>query len=128
MTFRVIYEREPDGWWVASVPEVQGCHTQGRTISQARRRLKEALAVSTSARTSNAAKFAEEFVLPRGVMRDLDTLREMKKRVTQTRREMSKIERRVLKSLRDEVQLGQRDAGELLGVSFQRVHQLEAGD
>jgi predicted RNase H-like HicB family nuclease len=43
---RATFERDADGWWVASVPSVPGCHTQGRTLAQARERLKEALAVS----------------------------------------------------------------------------------
>jgi predicted RNase H-like HicB family nuclease len=44
-TYRVIYERDEDGWWVAEVPEVAGCHTQGRTIEQARERILDALSL-----------------------------------------------------------------------------------
>ena len=42
-TYAVIYERDEDGWWVADVPGVPGCHTQGRTIEQARERILDAL-------------------------------------------------------------------------------------
>src|SRR5687767_2512437 len=42
-SYRVTYERDPAGWWVAAVREVPGCHTQGRTLAQARRRIREAL-------------------------------------------------------------------------------------
>src|SRR5438094_181331 len=45
MTYRVIYERDESGRWVASVSGVRGCHTQGRTIDQARRRIREALSL-----------------------------------------------------------------------------------
>src|ERR1700716_316638 len=31
-TYRVAYERDESGWWVASVRGVRGCHTQGRTV------------------------------------------------------------------------------------------------
>jgi predicted RNase H-like HicB family nuclease len=41
-TYTVIYERDEEGWWVAEVPEVPGCHTQGRTIEQARERILDA--------------------------------------------------------------------------------------
>jgi predicted RNase H-like HicB family nuclease len=41
--YRVRYTRDESGWWQASVPDVQGCHTQGRTIEEARRRVREAL-------------------------------------------------------------------------------------
>jgi predicted RNase H-like HicB family nuclease len=39
----VAYERDDSGWWVASIREVRGCHSQGRTIDEARRRVREAL-------------------------------------------------------------------------------------
>jgi predicted RNase H-like HicB family nuclease len=41
--YRVAYERDEAGWWVASVRGVRGCHTQGRTVDEARRRIREAL-------------------------------------------------------------------------------------
>lgn len=41
--YRVAYERDESGWWVASVNGVRGCHTQGRTVDEARRRIREAL-------------------------------------------------------------------------------------
>ena len=42
-TYRVAYERDASGWWVASVRGVRGCHTQGRTVDEARRRIIEAM-------------------------------------------------------------------------------------
>jgi predicted RNase H-like HicB family nuclease len=44
-TFTVIYERDEAGWWVVEVPDVPGCHTQGRTIEQARERILDALSL-----------------------------------------------------------------------------------
>ncbi len=44
-TYTVVYERDEDGWWVAEVPEVPGCHAQGRTIDQARERILDALSL-----------------------------------------------------------------------------------
>jgi predicted RNase H-like HicB family nuclease len=43
-TYTVAYERDEDRLWVASIEALPGCHTQGRTIEQARRRIREALA------------------------------------------------------------------------------------
>ena len=43
MKYTAVYEREPDGWWVVDIPQVRGCHSQGRTIEQARERVREAL-------------------------------------------------------------------------------------
>ena len=42
-SYRVAYERDESGWWVATVRGVRGCHTQGRTVDEARRRIREAL-------------------------------------------------------------------------------------
>jgi predicted RNase H-like HicB family nuclease len=41
--YTVDYVRSDDGWWTASVREVRGAHTQGRSIAQARRRVRQAL-------------------------------------------------------------------------------------
>ena len=37
-TYNVDYERDETGQWMASVRELAGCHTQGRTVAEARRR------------------------------------------------------------------------------------------
>ena len=42
-SYRVAYERDESGWWVATVRGVRGCHTQGRTVDEAQRRIREAL-------------------------------------------------------------------------------------
>ena len=44
-TYTVVYERDEEDWWVAEVPEVPGCHTQGRIIEQARERILDALSL-----------------------------------------------------------------------------------
>jgi predicted RNase H-like HicB family nuclease len=38
-TYHVGYERDEAGWGVASARELRGCHTQGRTVDEARRRI-----------------------------------------------------------------------------------------
>jgi predicted RNase H-like HicB family nuclease len=38
----VILERDEDGWYVASVPELRGCHTQGRTLDEVMENLRDA--------------------------------------------------------------------------------------
>jgi len=40
--FHVIY-REDDEGYIASVPSLPGCHTQGRTLAQAEARVQEAI-------------------------------------------------------------------------------------
>jgi len=49
MEFNVIIEKDEDGWYVARVPEIQGCHTQGKTIEQVIERIREAIEVCIEA-------------------------------------------------------------------------------
>ena len=43
LAFSVIYESAPEGGYVAYVPELPGCHTQGETLEEAESNLKEAI-------------------------------------------------------------------------------------
>lgn len=49
MEFNIIIEKDEEGWYVASVSEIQGCHTQGKTIPQVLERIKEAIEVCLEA-------------------------------------------------------------------------------
>jgi len=40
--FTVVLERDEDGFYVASSPALAGCHTQGRSLDQAMRRIRAA--------------------------------------------------------------------------------------
>ena len=41
--FTVVIEQDEDGIYVASVPELEGCHTQAKTLDELRERIKEAI-------------------------------------------------------------------------------------
>lgn len=41
--FNVVIERDAEGYYVASVPELRGCHTQARSLDQLLTRIKEAI-------------------------------------------------------------------------------------
>jgi predicted RNase H-like HicB family nuclease len=41
--FNVIIERDADGYFVASVPSLPGCHTQARSLDELMVRIKEAI-------------------------------------------------------------------------------------
>jgi predicted RNase H-like HicB family nuclease len=43
--FAVVVEKDEDGYCVASVPELPGCHTQARTLDELTERIKEAIEV-----------------------------------------------------------------------------------
>ena len=41
--FSVVVERDEDGYYIASVPELPGCHTQARTLDELTSRVKESI-------------------------------------------------------------------------------------
>ena len=41
--FSVVIERDSEGYYVASVPELHGCHTQARSLDKLLTRIKEAI-------------------------------------------------------------------------------------
>jgi predicted RNase H-like HicB family nuclease len=41
--FNVIIERDLDGYFVASVPNLPGCHTQAKSLDELIERIKEAI-------------------------------------------------------------------------------------
>jgi predicted RNase H-like HicB family nuclease len=45
MKFAVVVERDEDGYYVASVPELPGCHTQAKTLDELMKRVREAIEV-----------------------------------------------------------------------------------
>lgn len=41
--FSVIIERDEDGWFIATVPELPGCHTQAKSLDKLLVRAREAI-------------------------------------------------------------------------------------
>ena len=41
--FNVVIERDEDGFFVASVPALPGCHTQGKSLEELENRIAEAI-------------------------------------------------------------------------------------
>jgi predicted RNase H-like HicB family nuclease len=41
--FNVVIERDTEGYYVASVPELPGCHTQAKSLDALMRRIQEAI-------------------------------------------------------------------------------------
>jgi predicted RNase H-like HicB family nuclease len=56
--FTVVYQRVEDGWFMATVAELPGAVTQGRTLDEAREMIKEAVELLIESYRENAKKDA----------------------------------------------------------------------
>ncbi|MBV9157935.1 MAG: type II toxin-antitoxin system HicB family antitoxin [Acidobacteriaceae bacterium] len=43
--FDVVMERDAEGFYVASVPQIRGCHTQARSLDEVAKRIREAISL-----------------------------------------------------------------------------------
>jgi len=121
--YQVTYDRDASGWWVASVRGVRGCHTQGRTVDEARRRVREALSLFVDDAAS--ADFIDQVKLPLAVRKAILAYATLRKRADAEDKRASAAARRAVRALQGgKLKMSARDAAALLGLSHQRVHQL----
>ena len=45
LNFTVLIEQDEDGVYVARIPDIPGCYTQGKTVEQTMERIREAIQV-----------------------------------------------------------------------------------
>jgi predicted RNase H-like HicB family nuclease len=123
MSYVVDLDRDEVGVWVATARGVPGCHTQGRSIRQALSRMREALVVCV-----------DKDVTPDEIETRVHLPEQARLVVAQYESACTQLERdqkaahvatdRAVETLVREMSLSVRDAGEVLGLSHQRVHQL----
>lgn len=58
--FSIIVERDEEGYYVASVPTLPGCHTQARSLDKLTERIREAIELVLEVDGANAKRF--EFI------------------------------------------------------------------
>ena len=123
MKYRAVYERDDNGTWLVSAPEVKGCHTYGRTIEQARERFREALSLFVD--DADTAEITDHVQLPQKVRRQVNLALVLRQRIADSEKRMVRAQCQAVHELRAEMKLGHRDAGYILNLSHQRVQQLE---
>lgn len=122
-TIEVRYELDETGWWLATVPAIPGCHTQGRTIEQAENRIREALTLFVPAATAAKATLSANVQLPSAAKRALSSALEKRAHADALAMESQAATRSATLAL-SEVGLSLRDIGRLLGLTRQRAHQI----
>jgi antitoxin HicB len=60
VSYSVFYEQAVEGGFVAFVPALPGCHTQGETIEETENNVKEAIALYLESLTSRGEAIPEE--------------------------------------------------------------------
>lgn len=60
LSYTVIYEEDPEGGYIVSVPALPGCHTQGETIEEAEKNVKEAITVYLDSLDTHQEKITKE--------------------------------------------------------------------
>jgi predicted RNase H-like HicB family nuclease len=120
--YRVLIERDESGSWLARVPAVPGCHSHGRTLEQVRRRIREALSLWVD--EAAEAWLVEDVELPPGVSEGIRRSRDARAQAERARTEAHDCTAEAARMLVRDLRVGLRDAGDLLGLSYQRIQQI----
>ena len=124
----VRFDRDADsGWWVVRVPGIPGCLTQGRSIAEGRRRIREAMALFIDEAAAEQATLVDDVRLPGDVMRQIRLVAAQRALAERVRENANEVTRAAVKQLTRQAGLSVRDAAEMLGISYQRVQQLAGG-
>ena len=123
-TYKVVYDRDESGVWIAKVPSVPGCHSYGRTIEQARERVREALDLWV--RDASTAYLADDVRLPSHLRASVKRARVARAKAEQENERAQRTAARAATELTRDWRVSLRDAGEVLGLSRQRIQQLTA--
>lgn len=121
--YTVHYEPAGEGWWLATVPACDGCLTQGKSLRQTRKRIREALSLFVD--DAETAELVDRMKLPAALEKSVEAYREARKAHEAAERAYAKKLAGAAKRL-GKSGLSTRDAAEILEISQQRVSQLRA--
>jgi predicted RNase H-like HicB family nuclease len=126
-SYQAHYALDETGWWLATIAAIPGCHTQGRTLEQAEKRLREALSLFISARAAAGVRLVARVALSPNASRKLLAATTKRNAANALAKQSQDATRAAARTLaRDGLSL--RDVGRLLSVTRQRAHQLVSGN
>lgn len=128
LTFKAVFEPDGSGWH-AHIPSVRGCRTWGRNLTQARRNIREALATCADVfddpdRVSRDAEIVEDIRISDDARRELRRYAQARARARTAEEDEKAAARSAARALTRKAGVSLRDAGELLGLSYERVRQV----
>lgn len=124
--YTVTYERDESGWWFASVAAVPGCHTQGRTIQEAERRISEALGLFVD--DADEVELERDVKLPGDLEEALEDYRTAREELERAQVASSEAAEKVAGELSSRLNLSVRDMTNFLDLSHQRIQQIIAAE
>ncbi|MGP3947185.1 type II toxin-antitoxin system HicB family antitoxin [Streptomyces sp. 7N604] len=118
--YRVIARRAGD-WWALEVPDLPGVFSQAKRLEKADDAAREAIAVMLDVEPDKIEVQVEPVLSPaaREVLQEVEQAQQATRKAADEERRVMQRAAAVL--TRD---LSQRDAGKIMGLSFQRVSQL----
>src|SRR5262245_34525675 len=122
--YRVVYERDESKHWIATVPSVKGCHTYGRSINEARTRIREALALFVD--DAETAELVDDIKLPAAARKVIVQQQRARQLAEREQDKATAVIAKAVVLLTGSFGLSARDAGEVLGLSHQRIQQVSA--
>ena len=124
---KVVFEPDQDGWWSVSIPDLAGVRSDGRTLEEARRRVREALALADDLGWDDskaaAVEFIEDIRLPAEIRELLDDRTKALAALATASELVEKSTTEIIRRLTKEGR-SLRDVAGLLGLSHGRVHQI----
>ena len=108
---------------MATVPKLHGCHTQGRTLEEARRRVREAMALFIE--DAKSVEIRDQILLPKDVQKSIRKVAECRRAAARLQKRSAGALEKAINQLSERLNLSTRDQADLLGLSHQRIHQIK---
>jgi predicted RNase H-like HicB family nuclease len=121
MTIYRVTARHAGDWWALEVPDLPGVFSQAKRLDKAQTAAREAIAAMLDVEPETVRVEIEPQV-PEGARAAVHDLEEARRARAEAAEREQQAAARAAAALTKE--LSQRDAGQLLGLSFQRVSQL----
>ena len=121
-TYEATVERDGK-WWMISIPEIDGL-TQARSLAEADKMARSLVAITLD---EDPSTFDVRLTIPTvgdvDVSRQLETIANLREHATQDEKQATANAKHLAKTLSAQG-ITVRDIGTLMGVTFQRAHQL----
>jgi predicted RNase H-like HicB family nuclease len=121
-SYNAHYIVDDNGAWFVKVADIPGAHSHGRTIASARKNIREAIALVLDLDDEASFDLSETFDIPN--REQLDAVLALRSRAQTVASDADQATRAYIARST----LSVRDLSELVGLSFQRVHQIRQSE